>query len=74
MLLGLVGLIAGLHCVSLELLLLKVMLEGNLIKMSFAGSRDHTVCSALRSGILSVPVTARSKAYFCDRLLLILWV
>jgi len=52
-LLGLVGLLAGLHCVSLELLLLKVMLHGNIIKMSFAGSRDHTVCSALSSGGLN---------------------
>jgi hypothetical protein len=40
--LGVGGLLADLHCDSLELLLLKVMLRGNVIKMSFVGSRDHT--------------------------------
>jgi len=44
-LLGLGGLLADLHCDSLELLLWNVILQGNLIKMSFVGSRDHTVCS-----------------------------
>jgi hypothetical protein len=52
-LLCLVGLLAGLYCVSLESLLLKVMLHGHIIKISFAGSRDHTVCSPLRSGCLN---------------------
>jgi len=42
-LLGLGGLLADLNCDSLELLLLKVRLQGNLIKMNFAGSRDHRV-------------------------------
>ena len=44
-LLGLVigGVLADLHCESLELLSLKVRLQGNIIAISFAGSRDHTV-------------------------------
>ena len=37
------GLLADLHCDSLELLLLKVSSHGNIIKTGFAGSRDHTV-------------------------------
>ena len=58
-LLGLVigGLLADLHCESLELLLLMVMLQGNIIKVSFAESRDPTVVSPLRTG----PVAARPK-------------
>ena len=47
------GLLAYLNCDSLELLLLKVRLQGNLIKMSFAGSRDHRVFCTLRSGCLN---------------------
>ena len=36
------GLLADLHCDSLELLLLKIVLQGNTIKMSFVGSRNQT--------------------------------
>jgi len=61
-LLGLGGLLADLYCNSLELLLLKVRLQGNLIKMSFVGSSHHTVYSPLRSRSLAVPVAALSKA------------
>jgi len=63
-LLGLVieGLLADLHCESLELLLLKIVLQGSTIKMSFAGSRNHTGFSRQRKGGLAVPVVARSKA------------
>jgi hypothetical protein len=46
-LLGLVGLLTDLNCDSLELLSLKVILQGNIITMGVAGSRDHTVCSPL---------------------------
>jgi len=60
-LLGLGGLLADLRCDSLELLL-KVTLQGNLIKMRFAGSKNHTVCSPLRTFSFSVPVAARSEA------------
>jgi hypothetical protein len=60
-LLGLGGLLADLHCDSLELLLLKVTLWGSVIKMSFVGSRDHTVCSPPRSSSLSVPVATKCK-------------
>ena len=65
MLLSLVigGLLANLHCESLELVLLLVRLQGNIIKMIFAESRNHTVCSPLRSGSLSVPVTAQFKTW-----------
>jgi hypothetical protein len=62
LLLGLVGLQEELHCDSLELLSLKVMLQGNLIKMSFTGSRNHTVCSPLKTGSLAVPVAALCEA------------
>ena len=63
-LLGLViwDLLADLHCESLDLLVLKIRLQEYLIKVSFAGSRDHTVFRPLRSGSLAVPVAARSKA------------
>ena len=61
-LLGLGGLLADLRCDSLELFLLKVRLRGNITKIGFAGSRDHTVFSPLRSVNLQVPVVARSKA------------
>jgi len=68
------GLLPDLHCESLELLLLMVRLQGNIIKMSFAGSRDHIVCSPLRTGSLPVPVVARSEVWFCPACLLRLWV
>ena len=50
---GLGGLLADLHCDSLESLSWQVMLLGNIITMSFTGSRDHTVCSPLRSDSLN---------------------
>ena len=43
LLLGLSSLLADLRCDGLELLSLGVRLQGRIIKMSFAGSRDHTV-------------------------------
>ena len=49
-LLGLGGLLEDLYCESLELLLLMVRLQGNTIKISFAGSKVRTVCGPLRSG------------------------
>jgi hypothetical protein len=60
--LGLGGLLADLHCDSLELLLLKVRLQGNITKIGVVRSRDHTVFSPLRRDSLPVPVAARSKA------------
>ena len=62
LLLGLESLLAVLHCDSLELLSLKVRLQGNIIKMSFAASMDHTVFSLLRTGNLPVRVAARSTS------------
>ena len=52
-LLGLGGLLEDLYCESLELLLLMVRLQGNIINMSFARSKDRTVCGPLRSGCLN---------------------
>ena len=53
--LGLVigGLRADLNCESMELLSLMVRIQGNIIKMSFAGSRIHRVVTPLRSGSLN---------------------
>ena len=48
--------------IVLELLSMKIRLQGNMTKISFAGSGDPTVCSPLRRGRLPVPVTGRSKA------------
>jgi hypothetical protein len=42
-LLGLGGLLADLNCVSLELLSLKVMIQGNIITKSFVGTGDRTI-------------------------------
>jgi hypothetical protein len=50
LLFGLAGLLADLHCDSLEWLSLKIRLQENLIKMSFTGSRDYTVFSPPRTG------------------------
>jgi hypothetical protein len=63
-LLGLGGLLADLGCDSLELLSLKVMVQGNIIKISIAGSGDQTDFSPLRTRILPVPVAARSEVWF----------
>jgi len=50
------------------------MLRGNLIKMSFAGNRDHPVSSRLRTGGLAALWPRGRRISFAAARLLKLWV
>jgi hypothetical protein len=53
--------------IVLKFLFLQVRMQENIIKIGFAGSRDHAVFSTLRTSRVSLPMAARSKAQFFDR-------